>query len=89
MKAMQTDVYIKINSVNLNERKTVRKEISQTKIFIEKMINDYKLGRISRKHFVICVSHKLGGINNFTYPWCSSGRRLGVNNLMWCNSVKV
>jgi hypothetical protein len=63
MKAMQTDVYIKINSVNLNERKTVRKEISQRKIFIEKMINDYKLDRISRKHFVICVSYKLGGIN--------------------------
>lgn len=58
LKSMQTDTYVKINSVNSASVKKIRKEIIEKQKFITDKIEQLGKNYISRLNYIKCVSHK-------------------------------
>lgn len=59
---IQTDSYIKINSVNKNEKRIIRKDVLAKQDFINSKILQYESNQISRYNFVKCVSYKFSSM---------------------------
>nr|CAI5842584.1 unnamed protein product [Callosobruchus analis] len=58
----QTDTYIKMNSLNLNQTQIKAKSVLAKQRFICDKICQYKKGEIGRIDFIKCVSHKFSCI---------------------------
>jgi hypothetical protein len=61
---MQTDTYVKLNSIKRNEKKYIRREILLKQKFIRSKIIQLDRHEISRYNFVKCISYKFSSIAN-------------------------
>jgi hypothetical protein len=61
---MQTDTYVKLNSIKRNEKKYIRREILLKQKFILSKIIQLDRHEISRYNFVKCISYKFSSIAN-------------------------
>jgi len=62
LKNIQTDTYIKLNSIKKNLNRVIRKDVIRKQEFINSKIEQYKNNNISRYSFVKCCSYKFSGI---------------------------
>jgi hypothetical protein len=56
--AIQTDSYISMNAVKLNQKRCIKKDIIQRQQFIKSKIEQFEMNEIDRYNFVKCVSYK-------------------------------
>nr|CAI5841229.1 unnamed protein product [Callosobruchus analis] len=61
---MQTDTYIKLNSIKRHEKKYIRRETLLKQQFIQSKIMQLNRHGISRYNFVKCVSYKFSSVVN-------------------------
>lgn len=62
LQKMQTDTYIKINSIMKNEKRYIRRDIINKQKFLESKIMQYRRKEISRYNFIKCVAYKFSNI---------------------------